>query len=157
MKWWPPPTSSPDSGPRPPTHRQIPSTIVKTTHLAAILRWTAIGFPAFTGIVKPCQPPYLEPFRALPCWWDVKVVTMLFRFLAALRARTGTALVTLLGPLSLCLPLWAHPAPVCPAPQGRSVLVDVGANDTDAVDVGINLAPEAVLGTTANRQHLVSD
>ena len=47
---------------------------------------------------------------------------MLFRFLAALRAHTGTALVALLGPLSLCLPLWAHPAPVCPALQGRSVL-----------------------------------
>jgi len=57
---------------------------------------------------------------------------MLFRFLATLRARTGTALVALLGPLSLCLPLWAHPAPVCPAPQGRSVLRLQPAGDVQA-------------------------
>jgi hypothetical protein len=55
-------------------------------------------------------------------WQDVKVVTMLFRLLAALRARAGTSLTAVVGTLSLCLPLWAHPAPVCPAPQGRSVL-----------------------------------
>lgn len=80
-----------------------------------------VGFPVFTGIVKPYQPPYLEPFRALACWWwDVKEVTMLFRFLAPLRAHTDTALVALLGPLSLCLPLWAHPAPVCPPPRAAA-------------------------------------
>lgn len=91
-----------------------------------------VGFPVFTGIVKPYQPPYLEPFRALARWWDVKVVTMLFRFLAALRAHTDTALVALLGPLSLCLPLWAHPTPVCPAPQGRGVLQLQPASDGPA-------------------------
>ncbi len=45
---------------------------------------------------------------------------MLFRFLAPLRAHTDTALVALLGPLSLCLPLWAHPAPVCPPPRAAA-------------------------------------
>lgn len=47
---------------------------------------------------------------------------MLFRLLAALRSRAGAALLALIGPLSLCLPQWAHSAPVCPTPQGRGVL-----------------------------------